>query len=300
MAKAVAQNLQDSGWKISIILRTGSIRAKDATNLGFSVHQMENFHWSNLSTPLFFLFPDHEHKSFLEKYGGQLPKDTLLLYAHGFSHTAFDFAKKYPEFHHSLFALKAIAHEVRQNYLSQKLLMAAVDIPTVPPETVTEMAQWLDSMALACGISLPLIKSSFKEECLADLFTEQSILCYFIPYLSEKIFTVMQKKGISSEIAFVESFYEMKLIVDALMEVGPKKFFSLISPNALMGSEWARKFYQNEISLNKMNEHWKELTNTNLADEFTVQKYRSEKQHNEDYWKDNPLQLAFEKWKERK
>ena len=132
--------------------------------------------WKNHQTPLFFLFPDHEHPSFLEKYGDQLPKDTLILYAHGFSHTAFEFEKKYPEFRHSLFALKAIAHEVRQNYLSKKLLMAAVDTSNNREEK--EINHWLESMALACGITLPLIKSSFKEECLADLFTEQSILFY--------------------------------------------------------------------------------------------------------------------------
>ena len=96
MAKAVSQNLQDSGWKISIFLRLGSERVQEATNLGFTIHHIENYHWKNHQAPLFFLFPDHEHKSFLETYGHHLPKNTLLLYAHGFSHTAFEFDKKYP------------------------------------------------------------------------------------------------------------------------------------------------------------------------------------------------------------
>jgi ketol-acid reductoisomerase len=84
--------------------------------------------------------------------------------------------------------------------------------------------------------------SNFKNETYADLFSEQSILCSLLPYASEMIFNKLVDKGIEKELAYFESWYEVKLIADTLMKIGPQKFFDLISPNALLGSKKGKDF----------------------------------------------------------
>jgi len=39
------------------------------------------------------------------------------------------------------------------------------------------------------------------------------------------------------ELAYFECWHELKLIVNAMVDIGPQDFFDLISPNALIGAE---------------------------------------------------------------
>jgi ketol-acid reductoisomerase len=91
-----------------------------------------------------------------------------------------------------------------------------------------------------------LFQSHFDEECLADLFSEQSLLCSLIPYGSLKSYNLLRKNGVSSEVAFMECFLELKSITHAFVTLGPQAFFNLISPNALIGSQKGRELLLGE------------------------------------------------------
>lgn len=300
MAQAIACNLLDSGWDVEIFLRNSSPSHQLAQSQGFRTVSLETYEWNKHASPLYLLLPDHAHENFMQLWGKNLPKETPVLYGHGFSLCAFELAKKFPELQHILFAPKAIAREVRQNFLSQRPTMAAVDLSYVFIKHQSNIKNWVEKLAKASGVSLPLISCSFQEECLADLFTEQSILCYFLPYLAGSVFkTLKEGDRVTEDIAFVESCYEMKLIINALLEFGPKKFFSLISPNALIGSQWAKKFYeQNSINESSIKKHWEVLQQQNLASAFSPEEYGVAKEQAETYWQNHPLQAAYERWKE--
>ena len=81
---------------------------------------------------------------------------------------------------------------------------------------------------------------------MADLLSEQSILCSLIPYASLKSYNILRKNGISAEVAFMECFLELKSISQAFVTLGPQGFFNLISPNALIGSQKGRKILLND------------------------------------------------------
>ena len=289
----------DSGWEVSIYKRSivpELVKLKKQFPKLLNIFELTNAHLARNQNPIFLLISDQEHDSFIETYASSISPNTLFLYAHGYSQTAYQLNKKFPKFQHAMFAFKSIAREIRENYLTKSLIMAAIDDSLITQDhSLTH--QWLLDMAQAVGVKKHLVTSTFQEECMTDLFTEQTILCYFLPFLSAQSFEILKDKGISSEMAFIESFYEMQLILNSLMRVGPAKFFSLISQNALMGAEWARTYYQDGITKEKMVKHLALLGDMDLKSFFTKENYEQAKKNNQSFWENHPFQKAFEHWK---
>lgn len=236
-AKAWAANLRDSGWKIDIALRSGSTSRELVSKKGFAILELEKL---NLSAPcaIAMLTPDHTHLEILKQLKGQLPSGSAVIYAHGHSFVTTHPEKEYPELKHLLLAPKAIASELRFQYENQGKLGAVYSFEAV--EDDKEIQQWLLLLAKDLGITFGPVKSSFQEETVADLFSEQTILCSLLPYGALAAYNALRKEGVSREMAYFECWYEVKLIADTLMSIGPERFFDMISPNALIGSEKAR------------------------------------------------------------
>ena len=231
-AKAWAKNLKDSHQNIKIALsKTSSSRAL-AQDLGFEIIDLENDALKQCSL-LVMLIPDDQHLNFLLKNHSFLRENAHLVYAHGFSLSKEKLADKYPQFTHSLLAPKAIASEVRFQYETKGKIGAAFYAPN------EKAKKELETLAGAVGFTA-LYPSHFDEETLADLFSEQSLLCSILPYVSLKSYNLLRKSGVSKEVAFMECFLELKSISTALVRLGPEAFFKLISPNALIGSQKGR------------------------------------------------------------
>lgn len=88
--------------------------------------------------------------------------------------------------------------------------------------------------ALGCGKSL-IIETTFKEECVTDLFGEQAVLCGGIPELIKAAFAVLVEAGYSPEAAYLECLHEAKLITDLLYERGLSGMRAAISDTAEWG-----------------------------------------------------------------
>jgi ketol-acid reductoisomerase len=116
-------------------------------------------------------------------------------------------------------------------------------------------------LARKLGINCGPYACDFSQEALADMFSEQAVLCSTLPYVAKSAFEILLSKGIPKELAFYECFYEMKLIIDTLLKVGPEAFFQMISPNAFIGGERASKILFDDhfhVALNKL---WDDLEN---------------------------------------
>jgi ketol-acid reductoisomerase len=229
--KAWALNLRDSNPDFTplIVLRKKGKSEDDAKKLGFKTAYADQLNELHISTFLM-LIPDHEHEIFLETFSSKIQSHSHFIYAHGFSIAFKNIQQKFPQFKHSLLAPKAIASEVRFKYECQgKIGAAYFPHDELAKEEIIDLAKNLGFTSLYL--------SSFKEEATADLFSEQAILCSILPYASLKAFNLLVKKGIAPEIAFMECFLELKSISTALVNLGPKEFFNLISPNAFMGAE---------------------------------------------------------------
>ena len=236
-ARAWALNLRDSHIDFKIALQPNSKSAAKVESMGFKSINLESSDLNNATTFLM-LIPDDTHLSFFQKNKEHLKAGAHFVYAHGFSLSKERLDQKYSQFSHSLLAPKAIASEVRFQYESKGKIGAAIFAPS--PECDNE----LRTLAKALHFTA-LYPSSFDEECMADLFSEQSLLCSILPYAALKSYNLLRKNGISAEIAFMECFLELKSISQALVQLGPQEFFNMISPNALLGSQKGRELLTN-------------------------------------------------------
>ncbi len=87
---------------------------------------------------------------------------------------------------------------------------------------------------LGCGRAV-IIETTFKEECVTDLFGEQAVLCGGIPELIKAAFDVLVDAGYSPEAAYLECLHEAKLITDLLYERGLAGMRAAISDTAEWG-----------------------------------------------------------------
>jgi ketol-acid reductoisomerase len=95
------------------------------------------------------------------------------------------------------------------------------------------------ALSYACAIGsgrVGILKTSFAEECEADLFNEQAVLWGAIPELIHAGFETLVEAGFSPEIAYFECLTEVKLIADLIYERGIAGMREAISNTAEFGA----------------------------------------------------------------
>ena len=249
-AKAWALNLRDSGMEISIALRNKSKSIELAKEKGFKVNIIGNKKDKSKQDLNCLLIPDNQHAVFLKKHISWIEDCPNLVYAHGFSLVKEDLNIRFPKINHMLLAPKAIASELRWQYENKGKLGAA--FCTQYSKNPVQSEKEILALAKNLGITAGPFRTSFKDEMVADLFSEQSLLCSFMPFAMQHSFNRLVAKGISKEIAYLECWFEIKLIADTLVPLGPLKFFELISPNALIGGNKAQKILFDEAYQKKL------------------------------------------------
>lgn len=242
-AKAWALNLRDSGYNPIIILRPNSPSLKLVKKLGLKSYSIQDSETKNLEW-LCLLTPDHTHAGFLKDHRDFLAEDAAIILAHGYSVIYQELASINPRWSLLLFAPKAIAAELRLQYETKGKLSGVYS--TELSHRPKKDKAFILELATAIGLTSGPFPTTFKHETQADLFSEQSILCSIIPYICLESYNLLRKKGVSKELAYLECWYEVKLIVDTLIKLGPSQFFNLISPNALIGSQKAVRLFFDE------------------------------------------------------
>jgi ketol-acid reductoisomerase len=287
-AKAWAMNLKDSGWKVKIYLRKGSKSRDIATQMGLDVFKLGD----TLPSHVAMLTPDESHVEILEALKEQ--SNTNFIYAHGYSLHYDQLADKYPQFNHLLCAPKAIASELRFQFESKGKLGGVYSLEKVEDTIAHE--KWLKELAQALGLT-SFHPATIEDETKADLFSEQSLLCSVLPYASLFSFNKLREKGISAEVAFFETWYEVKLIADTLIQVGPEKFFQLISPNALLGSEIGKEMLFNEHYQKALEDLYNKIEDESFIQTVNSTEMNSLREKILSFWKKQELTTTFDKMK---
>ncbi len=287
-AKAWALNLRDSKCKVIIALRSKSPSIEKARALNFDCIELES---SDLKKYSFFLMllPDDQHLEFFEKNQSFFKPNSHFVYAHGFSMAKNRLHENFPQFAHSLLAPKSIASDVRFQY-ETKGKIGAVTYAKNP-----ELQQQIVELAKFLGFNA-LFNASVEEECTADLFSEQSLLCSLIPYGALKSYNLLRRKGISEEVAFMECFLELKSISHALVSMGPLEFFKLISPNALIGSQKGKQLLMGSHFDNALEQIFIDIENKQFYKEVEIDAVQL-RQDVLNQWSKEELCLTFEKLK---
>lgn len=220
-----AKNLRDSGAIVTVMLREGSSSIKKALDDGFEVKSIRDGFLDPESKVFCMLIPDGEHKKFFEKNSDLIQPEFVFVFAHGFS-VSYECIKINAR--KVLLAPKSVARIMRMNYLDDKNTPAVVCADSTKDKNLA--AELAKSLKL-----YPLIKASFLEETLSDLFTEQMIICGGVPALIVETFNILKEKGISEEMALQECLYELSYMLDVIKEKGIAGMYEAISPVAAAG-----------------------------------------------------------------
>jgi len=78
-------------------------------------------------------------------------------------------------------------------------------------------------------------RTTFREECVADQFGEQAVLCGGLVELVRAAFEILVARGYGVENAYFECVHEVKLIADLMHARGVDGMRGLISPTAAYG-----------------------------------------------------------------
>lgn len=296
--QAWAQNLRESGREVSIFLREGSHSLEIAQNLGLKCEQNLG-HLLKDSHILLLLIPDHSHLQFLADHRDDIPKDTSIIYAHGASFVEHHLDEMFPQWNHILLAPKAIASELRSSYKEGHGLGAVFSIEAICDSSQKEVFKHrVLNLAKDLGITAGPFEVTFEQETRADLLSEQSLLCGLLPYAAKNCYDIMIDNGIPKELAYLESWHEVKLIANAMIQLGPTDFFKLISPHALVGARLASKElfdkgYQETIE--KLREDIWNGSFFQKVNSLSMEKEREDQINN---WQESSLQKTFENIKD--
>ena len=228
---AHALNLKESGVNVVVGLYKGSKSADVARAAGLEVKTVAEAVAAADVTMV--LIPDEKQADvYKAEIGPNLKSGSALAFAHGFN---IHFQQIVPPADVDVFmvAPKGPGHLVRRTFVE------GGGVPDVFAVQQDATGKCFDlALAYARGIGgtrAGVIQTTFKEETETDLFGEQAVLCGGVCQLITNGFETLCEAGYQPEIAYFETFHEMKLIVDLMYEGGMAKMRKSISDTAEYG-----------------------------------------------------------------
>jgi ketol-acid reductoisomerase len=230
--RAQALNLRDSGVAVTVGLPEGSPSRAGAGSDGFEV--MTAAEASRAADLVVMLAADELHaRIYAEAVAPNLGRGAALVFAHGLS-IRFGLVEPRPDLDILLVAPKGPGTALRRDYERGSGLIALFAVHQDPRGEAEALAL---SYAAAIGSGrVGILRTSFAEECEADLFNEQAVLWGAIPELIHAGFETLVDAGFSPEIAYFECLTEVKLIADLIYERGIAGMREAISNTAEFGA----------------------------------------------------------------
>jgi ketol-acid reductoisomerase len=228
---AHAQNLQDSGMKVTVGLRKEGASWEKAKKGGIEVAELDEA--IKGADIVMILLPD-EHHAQIYKYHEEpnMKKGASLAFAHGFN-IHYGLIQPRADLDVWMVAPKAPGHTVRSTYAAGGGVPMLIAVHQNPSKKARELA--LSYAAAIGGGKAGIIETDFKEETETDLFGEQAVLCGGCVELVKAGFDTLVEAGYAPEMAYFECLHELKLIVDLMYEGGIGTMNYSISNNAEYG-----------------------------------------------------------------
>jgi ketol-acid reductoisomerase len=228
-----ALNLRDSGVsRIAIGARPGSPSESRARSDGFDV--MTPAAAAAWAEVLVMLAPDEDQaRIYREDVAPAFQPGGALIFAHGLN-IHFKLIETSNDIDVILVAPKGPGTALRADYVSGGGLISLFAVE----QDATGHAEALAlSYASAIGSGRKgILRTTFAEECEADLFNEQAVLWGAIPELILAGYDTLTEAGFSPEIAYFECLTEVKLIADLIYERGIAGMREAISNTAEFGA----------------------------------------------------------------
>src|SRR5688572_17384667 len=228
---AHAQNLTDSGVKVTVGLRKGGASWDKVKKAKIAVKEVgEAVKGADV---VMVLLPDENHAAvYQESIEPNIRKGGALAFAHGFN---IHFKQIVPRADLDVFMIapKGPGHLVRSTYTQGGGVPALIAVAQDSSGKARDLAL---SYAAAIGAARGgVIETTFREECETDLFGEQVVLCGGLTALIQAGFETLVEAGYAPEMAYFECLHEVKLIVDLIYEGGIANMRYSISNTAEYG-----------------------------------------------------------------
>jgi len=228
---AHAQNLSDSGVKVTVGLRKGGASWKKAEGAGLKVKEVAKA--VEDADVVMILLPDENipdvYKNDIEP---NIKKGAVLAFAHGFN-VHYNQVVPREDLDVIMVAPKGPGHTVRSEYLRGGGVPSLIAVYQDKSGKARDLA--LSYAAANGGTKGGVIETDFKEETETDLFGEQAVLCGGAVELVKMGFETLTEAGYAPEMAYFECLHELKLIVDLMYEGGIATMNYSISNNAEYG-----------------------------------------------------------------
>jgi ketol-acid reductoisomerase len=228
---AHAQNLNDSGVKVTVGLRKGGASWDKVAKAGLKVAEVADA--VKAADVVMILLPD---ENIAEVYRNDVEPNiregASLAFAHGFN-VHYGQVNPRADLDVWMVAPKAPGHTVRNTYAQGGGVPHLVAVYQDKTGKARDLA--LSYAAANGGGKAGIIETSFREETETDLFGEQAVLCGGAVELIKAGFETLTEAGYAPEMAYFECLHELKLIVDLIYEGGIANMNYSISNNAEYG-----------------------------------------------------------------
>ena len=228
---AHAQNLNDSGVKVTVGLRKGGASWSKAKKVGLKVEEVAKA--VKDADLVMMLLPDETIPAvYYSEVEGNMKNGAALAFAHGFN-VHYNQVIPRADVDVIMIAPKGPGHTVRSEYLRGGGVPSLVAIHQDKSGKAKDIA--LSYAAAIGGTKGGVIETNFREETETDLFGEQAVLCGGLVELIKAGYETLTDAGYAPEMAYFECLHEVKLIVDLIFEGGIGNMNYSISNNAEYG-----------------------------------------------------------------
>ena len=264
---AHANNLKESGVKVTVALRKGGASWDKAKKAGLTVKEVPEA--VKDADVVMMLIPDEmQPEAYKQDIEPNIKKGAALAFAHGF---AIHYNQIVPrkDLDVIMIAPKAPGHTVRSEFVKGGGIPDLIAVYQDASGKAKNMA--LSYASAIGGGRTGIIETTFKDETETDLFGEQAVLCGGTVELIKMGFETLVEAGYAPEMAYFECLHELKLIVDLIYEGGIANMNYSISNNAEYGEYVTGPRVINEESRYAMREALENIQNGNYAKRFILE-----------------------------
>jgi ketol-acid reductoisomerase len=228
---AHAQNLNDSGVKVTVGLRRGGASWAKVEKAGLKVAEVADA--VKTADVVMILLPDEQIGAvYANDVAPNIKQGASLAFAHGFN-VHYGQVMPRDDLDVWMVAPKAPGHTVRDTYTRGGGVPHLIAVHADRSGKARDLA--LSYAVANGGGKAGIIETSFREETETDLFGEQAVLCGGAVELIKAGFETLTEAGYAPEMAYFECLHELKLIVDLIYEGGIANMNYSISNNAEYG-----------------------------------------------------------------
>jgi len=229
--RAQALNLNDSAIDVVVGLRDGSPSVNGARADGIATASPAEA--AAAADIVMLLAPDEVLAAIYREIEPQIRQGAALGFSHGLA-IRFGFIIPRADLDVFMLAPKGPGTALRSLYLEGKGMVALAAV-------AQDVSGQAEAIALAYGGALgcgraAILRSTFAEECEADLFNEQAVVWGAVPQILIAGFDTLVEAGVSEEVAYMECVGELKLIAELIEARGIAGMREAISNTAELGA----------------------------------------------------------------